>query len=164
MHPILCNNIIITKLFFVVHYLSDTTGVDIKNLEVEDYLLLKGSDSDSSDFMYHEKMRPDVLMEFWNITGEGVNEDFPQDLSNVPTVDVSETSRIIASARTIVRWMLIFLCLWSSFCSLSDNAFEALHAFLRAVFDSLGTIFPIVERFGMLLPKIPPFASETTWT
>ena len=125
----------------------------IKNLEVEDYLLLKGSDSDSSDFMYHEKMRPDVLMEFWNIAGEDVNEDFPQGLSNVPTVDVSETSRIIASARAIVRWMLIFLCLWSSFCSLSDNAFEALLAFLRAVFDSLGTIFPIVERFDMLLPK-----------
>ena len=125
----------------------------IKNLEVEDYLLLKGSDSDSSDFMYHEKMRPDVLMEFWNIAGEDVNEDFPQGLSNVPTVDASETSRIIASARAIVRWMLIFLCLWSSFCSLSDNAFEALLAFLRAVFDSLGTIFPIVERFGMLLPK-----------
>ena len=49
--------------------------------------------------------------------------------------------------------MLIFLCLWSPFFSLSDNAFEALLAFLRAVFDSLETIFPKVERFAMSLPK-----------
>ena len=49
--------------------------------------------------------------------------------------------------------MLIFLCLWSPFCSLSDNAFEALLAFLRAIFDSLGAIFLIVERFAMSLPK-----------
>lgn len=40
-----------------------------------------------------------------------------------------------------------------TFFSLSDNAFEALLAFLRAVFDSLETIFPKVERFAISLPK-----------
>ena len=36
----------------------------MKNLEEEDYLFIKNSDSDSNDFMYRERMRPDDLMEF----------------------------------------------------------------------------------------------------
>ena len=103
--------------------------------------------------MYHERMRPDVLMEFWDVADEDVNGDFPQGLSKVPSVDVSESSGIYVNPKVIVRWMLIFLCVWSSFCSLSDNAFELLLAFLWAVFDSLGTIFPLVKSFAMLFPK-----------
>ena len=86
--------------------------VVIKNLEEEDWHLLNESDSDASDFIYHEKMRPDVLQEVWDITNEVANEDFPQGQSKRPSVDVSETSRVSRSAKVIVRWMLIFLCLW----------------------------------------------------
>ena len=98
-------------------------------------------------------MGPDVLQELWDITDEDVNEDFPQAQYKQPSVDVSEKSRISRSANVIVRWMLIFLCLWSSFCSLSDNAFEVLLAFLLAVFDSMGTTIPLVANFAVLLPR-----------
>mgnify|MGYP006862610089 CR=1 FL=1 len=141
--------------YFIVHYLLATCGgVFIKNLEEEeDWHLLNESDSDASDFMYHEKMQPDVLQEVWDITEEVVNEDFPQDQSKLPSVDVFETSRVSRSAKVIVRWMLIFLCLWSSFCSLSDNAFELLLVFLRAVFDSTRTA-SISGKFCCLVSKV----------
>ena len=148
----------VSNKYVIVLYLSATSGVFIENLEEEDYHLLQGatltdSDSDASDFMYHERMRPNVLNEFWDIADEDVDKDFPQGQSKLPSVDVFETSRINGNAKIIVRWMLIFLCLWSSFCSLSDNAFEVLLAFLRAVFDSVGTIFPLVASFAVLFPK-----------
>ena len=41
---------------------------------------------------------------------------------------------------SIIRWILLFLCLWSSFCVISDNALEILLGFLGAVFDSLATV------------------------
>ena len=74
--------------YFIVHYLLATCrGVFIKNLEEEDWHLLNESDSDASDFMYHEKMQPDILQEVWDITEEVVNEDFPQGQSKLPSVD-----------------------------------------------------------------------------
>ena len=45
------------------------------------------------------------------------------------------------------------LCLWSSFCVISDNAMEILLEFLRAAFDSLATVVPGVGNFAALLPK-----------
>ena len=112
------------------------------------------SDSEANEFIYHERMRPDVLKEFWDITDEDVNKDFPQGQSQLPLVYIFETpSSLHAHAKIIVRWMLIFLCLWSSFCSLSDNAFDILLAFLRAVFESMGAIFPLVASFAVLFPK-----------
>ena len=111
------------------------------------------SDLDASNFIYHEKMRPDGQEEVWDITDEVVNEDFFQGQSRIPSVDVSETSRVSRSAKVIVHWMLIFLCIWSSFCSLSDNAFELLLVFLRAVFDSMRTMFPLVASFAVLFPR-----------
>lgn len=37
--------------------------------------------------------------------------------------------------------------------SLSDNALEILLTFLRVMFDSIGTIFPVVASFAVLFPK-----------
>ena len=111
-------------------------------------------DSDSeADFTYHEKIQPEILKEVWNLAVDDVDADFPQDRSKFPSVTVYEASKVHESAKCIVRWMLIFLCLWSSFCSLSDNALEILLEFLRAVFDSMGTIFPVIASFTVLLPR-----------
>lgn len=101
-------------------------------------------------------MQPDFLKEVWDVTDEDVNADFPQGQSRLPSVDVfslTSRSRVHENAKVIVHWMLIFLCLWSSFCSLSDNAFEILLVFLRAVFDCMGTIFPLAASFAVLFPK-----------
>ena len=142
------------NILLFIYLLATCRVVFIKNLEKEDWRLLNESDSDASNFIYHEKMRPDVQQEVcWDITDEVVNEDFPQGQSKLPSVDVSETSRVSRSAKVIVRWMLIFLCLWSLFCSLSDNAFELLLVFLRAVFDSMRTMFPLVASFAVLFPR-----------
>ena len=77
-------------------------------------------------------MQPDFLKEVWDVTDKDVNADFPQGQSRLPSVDVFSLisrSRVHENAKVIVRWMLIFLCLWSSFCSLSDNEFEILLVF-----------------------------------
>ena len=42
--------------------------------------------------------------------------------------------------KSIIRWILLFLCLWSSFSVISDNALEILLEFLGAFFDSLATV------------------------
>ena len=51
---------------------------------------------------------------------------FPQDRSKLSSLTVYEASLVHENAKCIVRWMLIFLCLWSILCSLSDNALEIL--------------------------------------
>ena len=136
----------IFQLHVCIHHSTASDGVFIENLEEEDYDLLEGhtlidSDPEDNDFIYHERMRPDVLEEVLDITDEYINKDFPQGEIQLPSVDVFQTSGMHVNAKIIVCWMLIFLCLWSSFCSLSDNAFDILLAFLRTVFDSMGTIF-----------------------
>lgn len=98
-------------------------------------------------------MQPDFLKEVWDLADVDINTDFPQGQSHLPSVDVFPTSRVHGNAKVIIHWMLIFLCLWSSFCSLSDNAFEMLLVFLRAVFDCMGTIFPLAASFAVPFPK-----------
>ena len=134
--------------------LSGLDGVPIHNLEEEDYLLVHGfDDSDSeNDFIYHERMPHALLKEVWDLPGEDVDTDFPQNQGQLPSVDVNNTSRINGSFKHLLRWLLIFLCLWSSFSSLSDNALEILLTFLRAMFDSMGTIFSVAS-FAVLFPK-----------
>lgn len=91
--------------------------------------------------------------EVWDVVGEDVETDFPQDQGQLPSVDVNNRSIASRNLKDIVHWLLIFLCLWSSFCKLSDNALEILLSFLRAVFDSLNTLFPLVGSFAMLFPR-----------
>lgn len=131
-------------------------GISIESLEEEDGHLVNGDlfdDDSDTDFMYHERIQPEILKEVWNLAGEEVDADFPQDGSKMPSVDVYHTSIVHENAKCIIRWMLIFLCLWSSFCSLSDNALEILLAFLRAVFDSMGSFFPVIASFAVLFPR-----------
>ena len=130
-------------------------GVSIKDLGEEDCHILYGrDDSDSeNDFIYHERMPQSILEEVWDLASEDVETDFPQSQSEHPSVDVNNTATSGGNIKDIVRWLLIFLCLWSSFCTLSDNALEILLSFLRAAFDSLGTILPVVAGFAVLLPR-----------
>lgn len=127
----------------------------MKDMDEEDYCLVHGSltDSDSdSDFIYHERMHPDTLDELWNVKAEDVDLDFAQNENRLPSVDVN-ASRVNENAKIIIQWTMIFLCMWSSFCALSDNALDILLAFLEAVFASMGTLFPVLASFAVLFPK-----------
>ena len=129
-------------------------GVPIHNLE-EDYHLVRGcDDSDSeNDFIYNERMPQALLKEVRDLPGEDVDTDFPRDQGQIPFVDVNDRSRVNGTFKHLLRWLLIFLCLWAPFSSLSDNALEILITFLRAMFDSMVTVFPVVASFAVLFPK-----------
>ena len=135
--------------------LTAFNGVSINDLEEEDCrLLYSRDDSDSdNDFIYHERMPHNKLEEVWDLASEDVETDFPQSQSQLPSVDVNNTSTLGGNFKDIVHWLLIFLCIWSSFCTLSDNALEILLSFLRAAFDSLGTLFPVVAGLAVLFPR-----------
>ena len=56
------------QLHVCIYHSTASNGVFIENLEEEDFNLLQGhtlidSDLEDSDFIYHERMRPDVLEE-----------------------------------------------------------------------------------------------------
>ena len=127
----------------------------MKDLDEEDYYLVHGSltesDSDSA-FIYHERMPQDTLDEIWNVKAEDVDADFAQNEDRLPSVDVN-ASTAIENIKIIIQWTMIFLCMWSSFCTLSDNALDILLAFLQAVFESMGSLFPVLAGFAVLFPK-----------
>ena len=136
---------------------TGSSGVRIEDLEDEDARLVQVSSSDESDFegLYHQRIQlpSEVINEIWNLTDEEeVDTEFLQH-HGAPSVDATEPGRSQQRGSTIVRWMLLFLCLWASFCSISDNALEILLLFLRAVFDSLATVFPVVAGFATLFPQ-----------
>ena len=87
----------------------------------------------------------------WNLSEDDRDLDF-QEIQAVPLVEVDESSLPVRK-RAIVKWLLIFLCMWSSYCTVSDNALDILLAFLRTMFEALGTIFPVLASFGLLIPK-----------
>ena len=68
------------------------------------------SDSED-DFTYHERIPQVLLNEVWDLPGEDVDADFPQDQGQLPSVDVNNTSRVNGSFKHLLRWLLIFLCL-----------------------------------------------------
>ena len=92
-----------------------------------------------------------LLKEVRDLPGEDVDTDFPQDQGQIPSVDVNDRTRVNGIFKHLLRWLLIFLCLWASFSSLSDNALEILITFLRATFHCA-------------VPKVSPYTSQATGT
>ena len=137
---------------------ESSQGLCIKDLEDEDLTLLHGSsllmDENEMESLYQQRIGTlsEVMEEIWNLTNEEVDADFCQ-AKDVPSVNVTEPERSLQNGRTIIRWVLLFLCLWASFCSISDNALEILLLFIRAVFDSLATVFPVVAGFAAMFPQ-----------
>ena len=93
-----------------------------------------------ADMLYHERMGPELTHQVWNLDDEDIDTDFPTIPGQLPSVDVNPAQGLRESMNSIIRWILLFLCLWSSFCVISDNALEILLEFLGAVFDSLATV------------------------
>ena len=110
------------------------------------------SDSDT-DMLYHERVGPEVTRQVWNLADEDIDSDFPTIPGQSPSVSIYPAQGLRESVNCVIRWILLFLCLWSSFCVISDNALEILLEFLRAVFDSMTTIVPAIGSFAVLFPK-----------
>ena len=100
-----------------------------------------------------KRMGPELTHQVWNLDDEDIDTDFPTIPGQLPSVDVNPAQGLRESMNSIIRWILLFLCLWSSFCVISDNALEILLEFLRAVFDSLATVIPSIGSFAALFPK-----------
>lgn len=106
-----------------------------------------------ADMLYHKKMGPELTRQVWDLTDEDIDSDFPTIPGKYPSVNVNPAQGAQESINSIIQWILLFLCLWSSFCVISDNALDILLQFLRAVFDSLATVVPAIGHFAALFPK-----------
>ena len=106
-----------------------------------------------ADMLYHERMGPELTHQVWNLDDDDIDTDFPTIPGQLPSVDFNPAQGLRESMNSIIRWILLFLCLWSSLCVISDNALEILLEFLRAVFDSLATVIPSIGSFAALFPK-----------
>ena len=131
------------------------TGADIQELEDGDALLVRDvlSSENDDDLLYHEKIGPKITHQVWNLGEEDVDSDFSSINGQFPSVNINAPQELRQSVNCIIRWILLFLCLWSSFCVISDNALEILLEFLRAVFESMATIVPLIGSFASAFPK-----------
>ena len=111
------------------------------------------SPESDADMLYHERVGPELTRQVWNLADEDIDGDFPVIPEQYPSVYVNPAQGLQDSFNCIIRWILLVLCLWSSFCVISDNAMEILLEFLRAVFDSLATVVPGIGSFAALFPK-----------
>ena len=119
-------------------------------MEIEDQHFVCLSDESDNEFVYHERVGPEIT-EIWNLTEEDIDSDFNLN-QHIPSVDV-QASRTLGKVKSLVHWLLLFVCLWSSFCSLSDNAMDILLSFLRAFFEAVGSTIPMVTSVAVLIPK-----------
>ncbi|CAH3161327.1 unnamed protein product [Pocillopora meandrina] len=134
---------------------ATSQGTNVQDLEEEDAVLVHDillPESDA-DMLYHERVGPELTRQVWNLADEDINGDFPIIPEQYPSVYVNPAQGLQDSFNCIIRWILLVLCLWSSFSVISDNAMEILLEFLRAVFDSLATVVPGIGSFAALFPK-----------
>lgn len=91
-----------------------------------------------ADMLYHERMGPELTHQVWNLDDEDIDTDFPNIPGHLPSVDVNPAQGLRESMNSIIRWILLFLCLWSSFCVISDNALDINTPYLMRYHSSLG--------------------------
>ena len=120
------------------------------------------SPESDADMFYHERVGPELTHQVWNLADEDIDGDFPIIPAHYPSVYVNPAQWLQDSFSCIIRWILLVLCLWFSFCVISDNAMEILLEFLRAAFDS-GHSCSRYWEFCCIIPKIIAFIKETTW-
>ncbi|XP_020916366.1 uncharacterized protein LOC110253758 [Exaiptasia diaphana] len=122
---------------------AEFKGAVVNELEEEDIRLagLDAVDRQDEDVIYMERStNSDCNVEIWNLSEEEVELDFDGEQDprlTVPFHDVREEK-----SQCIVKWIMIFLCVWSSYCCISDYALDVLINFIYAVFKSFGTVFP----------------------
>ena len=61
-------------------------------------------------------MRPELTHQVWDLTDEDIDSDFPTIPAKYPSVNVDPAQEAQESINSIIRWILLFLFLLSSFC------------------------------------------------
>ena len=125
---------------------------------MHDILSSEGDD----DMLYHERTGPEPTYQVWNLNDEDIDTDFLTIPGQPPSVDVNPSQGLREHMNSVLQWIL-FLCLWSSFCVISDNALEILLEFFIAVFDSLAAVVLSVVSFAALFPKSPHLFKKQLW-
>jgi multidrug transporter EmrE-like cation transporter len=129
-------------------------GAVIDELEDED-LRLAGNIAvdDQDDWLYMERpLNYELNSEMWNLSEEEINQDFTEQQNTRSSTlyhDMREGNSL-----EIIKWIMIFLSIWSSYCCISDNAMDILVSFPYTVFKCLGSIFPTMAGFALLFPKL----------
>ncbi|KXJ06347.1 hypothetical protein AC249_AIPGENE12530 [Exaiptasia diaphana] len=127
-----------------------TGGALTDDLEDDNIELTDGHQNDD-EWMYMERPLFESIPEVWSLDEDELNRDFTtmgHDHDRSLYHDVREDHSM-----QIIKWMMIFLCMWSSYCCISDNAMEILISFIGAVFSSLGSLFPALASVALLFPK-----------
>ena len=126
----------------------------IAELEEDDVVLVQEMlcDNNDADKEYHEKTGPQMC-QVWDVADEDIDSDFSNFHKHSPSVHVNPLQGLHERVNCIICWIFLFLCLWSSFCVISDNALEILLEFLRALFESMATIVPVIGSFATAFPK-----------
>ena len=106
-------------------------------------------DNKDADNEYHEKTGPQIInRQVWDVADEDIDSDFSSFHKHYPSLNVNPLQGLHERVNCIIRWILLFLCLWSSFCVILDNALEILLEFLRAIFQSMATVVPGIGSFA----------------
>ena len=131
-----------------------SSGANIGELEEDHVVLVQEMlcDNNDADKEYLEKTGPQMC-QVWDVADEDIDSDFSNFHKHSPLVNVNPLQGLHESwVNCIIPWILLFLCLWSSFCVISDNALEILLEFLRAVFESMETVGPVIGSFATAFP------------
>ena len=99
-----------------------------------------------------ERRLADRLLEEWDIDEEDVIADFGDsgndNLASHTFYDVQSRK-----LKDIAKWIMICLCIWSSYCGISDNALDILIHLLMSIFNSVATVFPVLACFTLFVPN-----------
>lgn len=173
MYPVICNFFLsqskhLKKAIYIIKLINYfakaitdffscllNTGYMINELEDEDLILTGISvDERQEDSIYMELRPPldlsDVNAELWDLNEEDLNLDFGSEDLRLPEHDNAEREE---SFPQLIKWIMIFLCIWASYCCISDNAMDILINFISAIFKSLASMFPALTSLAFLFPK-----------
>lgn len=98
-------------------------------LEEDDVVLVQEMlcDNKDTDKEYHEKTGPQTINhQVWDVADEDIDSDFSSFHKHYPSLNVNPLQGLHERVNCIIRWILLFLCLWSSLCVILDNALEIL--------------------------------------
>ena len=74
-------------------------------------------DNNDADKECHEKTGPQIITrQVWDVADEDIDSDFSSFHKHSPSVNINPLQGLHERVTCIIRWILLFLCLWSSFC------------------------------------------------
>ena len=78
-------------------------------------------DNNDADKEHLEKTGPQMC-QVWDVADEDIDSDFSNFHKHSSSVNVNPLQGLHERVNCIIPWILLFLCLWSLFCVISDRA------------------------------------------